>query len=311
MRAAFLGSPGFAVPSLKALVGHADIEVTLVVTRPDRPAGRGRALTPPAVKIAAVESGLPVLQPETLRERSALDLLSAATPDVLVVVAYGELLRREALGLAPHGCVNVHPSLLPRYRGATPIPAAILAGDEVTGVTIIRLERRLDAGPILAQRECAINPHDTTGTLGERLAELASEMLPRTLLDLVAGSIEPTAQDDSLASYTRECTADDARIDWTLEAARIERLVRASNPWPTAWSTIDGRRLRIHEAAAEFDLPADSEPGTVDTSSTVPRVATGAGWLRLIAVQPPGKRPMPAGDWLRGARLMSTRFDNV
>jgi methionyl-tRNA formyltransferase len=306
----FLGSPAFAVPSLRSLFEHPEIAVELVVTQPDRPAGRGRALTPPPVKIAADELRVPVVQPETLRDPAAVDAIRSTIPDVLVVVAYGELLREDVLRLAPHGCINVHPSLLPQYRGATPIPAAILAGDIITGISIIRLERRLDAGPILAQRECVIEPRDTARSLAVRLAGLAADMLPVTVLDYAAGRIALVPQDESVVSHTREWTPGDARINWSQPAAHIERLVRASDPWPVAWSTIGGNRIRILGAEVDPAPGSSSDPGAIDMTAQCPRVATGDGWLRLILVQPAGKRAMSAADWLRGATLMSNRFDS-
>lgn len=309
MRAMFLGSPEFAVPSLRTLHVHPDIEVALVVTQPDRPAGRGSALTPCAVKIAADELGLQILQPATLRDATVVDALRETSPDLLVVVAYGEILQRDILNLAPHGCVNVHPSLLPRYRGATPIPAAILAGDIMTGVSIIRLVRRLDAGPIISQRECAIDPRDTSGSLSRRLAVLAADFLPGTLLRYCSGEIEPIPQDESLASYTREWRTEDARIDWNRPAIDVDRLVRASHPWPIAWTTLGGQRIRILDSAVDDSDTEGSPPGAIHAAGRMARVATGRGWLKMHLVQPAGKRPMSAGDWLRGLRLMSTRFD--
>ncbi|MCO5175591.1 MAG: methionyl-tRNA formyltransferase [Thermomicrobiales bacterium] len=187
LRVVFLGSPEFAIPSLRALANHPDIEVALVVTQPDRPSGRGRRLTPPPVRMAADELGLVSMQPETLRDESAIELIRSVHPDVLVVVAYGEILRRAVLSLAPHGCLNVHPSLLPAYRGATPIPAAILHGDNETGVTIIKLIAALDAGPIVAQHAVSLDQTETSGELSDRLADLAAEVLPETMLAYASG----------------------------------------------------------------------------------------------------------------------------
>jgi methionyl-tRNA formyltransferase len=301
LRAVFLGSPAFAVPSLVALARHNNIEVPLVVTQPDRPAGRGRTLTPPAVKTAALELGLPVYQPESLRDDEAVQPLREATPDLLIVVAYGELLRRKVLELTPAGCLNVHPSLLPRYRGAAPIPAAILNGDPRTGVSVMKLVRKLDAGPIVAQFEIEIDPDATTGSLSNRLAELAAHELPVVALSYLADEIAPVPQDDDAATYTREWTTADAEVDWSLPASRINRLVRAANPWPVAWTTDGDTRLRILSAGiADSDMSL--EPGTITATNGVIVVATGDGGLRLDTVQPAGKRAMPAADWWRGTR---------
>lgn len=307
MRVVFLGSPAFAVPSLVSLATHDKIEVSLVVTQPDRPAGRGRTLTPPPVKTAALELGMPVFQPETLRDADAVQVLRDAQPDVLLVVAYGELLRRSVLELTPDGCLNVHPSLLPRYRGAAPIPAAILNGDQITGVSIMKLVRKLDAGPILTQVETDVRPDDTTGSLSERLAELAARILPVVALNYMAGELLPVPQDDALATHTREWSTADAQIDWTQPAQQIERLVRAANPWPVAW-TMDGEtRLRILSARAVARTHARQlPPGTVTMSTGTVAVTTPDAVVVLDEVQPAGKRGMPAGDWWRGTRRATT-----
>ena len=299
----FLGSPAFAVPSLVSLAEHDNIEVALVVTQPDRPAGRGRSLTAPPVKVAALELGIPVFQPETLRDDDAVQILRDAAPDLLIVVAYGELLRRNVLDLTPHGCLNVHPSLLPRYRGAAPIPAAILNGDAVTGVSIMKLVRRLDAGPLVAHVEAEVHPDDTTGSLSDRLAVRSAQMLPDVARDYVAGRRTPVPQDESLTTNTHEWSTADAEIDWSQPARQIERLVRASNPWPVAWTTYGETRLRILTARVA-DVPSSGEqlPGTVLMSAGTVGVVTADGVLLLDVVQPAGKRSMPAGDWWRGLR---------
>jgi methionyl-tRNA formyltransferase len=308
MRVVFLGSPDFAVSSLEALATHPQIDVALVVTQPDRPAGRGRRLTSTAVRSAAERLGLNVYQPASLRDPEAAKPLASARSDLLVVVAYGELLRRHVLELAPAGCINVHPSLLPRYRGAAPIPAAILAGDRQTGVTIMRLVRRLDAGPILVQQPLDITRDDTAGSLSDRLAQLAARMLPATAIQHVAGAIEPRPQDELLASYTREWTMEDARIDWADSADTIERLVRASNPWPIAWTTVAGERLRIIDVALHQVSASSADPGVARRHDRTVVVSTGAGTLELVTVQPAGKRAMPAADWWRGAREETLRL---
>ena len=303
MRVVFLGSPAFAVPSLAALAEHDKVEVALVVTQPDRPAGRGRTTTPPPVKRAALDLGLPVYQPPTLRDDDAVEPLRDVQPDVLIVVAYGELLRRNVLELTAHGCLNVHPSLLPRYRGAAPIPAAILNGDQTTGVSIMKLVRKLDAGPIVAQFQTDVRPNDTTGSLSDRLATLAARTLPDVALAYVAGLLPPIPQDDESATYTREWTTADAQIDWTQPVRQIERLVRATNPWPVAWTTIGETRLRVLAArVAEGTSSSQLAPGTVTTIDGSIVVATSDGDLLLDQVQPAGKRPMPAGDWWRGTQ---------
>lgn len=307
----FLGSPAFAVPSLRALASDERFTLSLVVTQPDRPAGRGRRTKAPAVKEAAQELGLPVFQPESLRDPDAVARLAAAKPDVLVVVAYGEILRRAVLDLPPHGCLNVHPSLLPRYRGSAPVQAAILNGDAETGVSIIKLIRRMDAGPIVAQRRVPLDGTETAGALSEHLAELAGTMLPDVVASWVAGSLTATPQDDSAATYTRELTPADARIDWRKSAVEIERLVRAMQPWPKAWSVLEGRRLAV--LACDISQEASKDPpGTINAAARFPTVATGTTDLVLLRVQPEGRREMAAQDWVRGARLsVGARFAPV
>lgn len=309
LRVIFLGSPEIAIPSLEALARHPEIDVRLVVTQPDRPAGRGRRLTPPPVRVAAEALGIDVIQPETLRDSAVLDRMRQEQPDLLVVVAYGEILRKTALELAPLGCLNVHPSLLPRYRGATPIPAAILNGDPTTGVSIMKLVRALDAGPLVAQCAIGVARDDTTGTLSARLADLAAEMLPAVALGYARSERVPIEQDDDGATYTREWTTADARIDWSRPATEIERLVRAADPWPVAWTTLDGERLRVVAATAGAKGLADGPPGDVVIDGGEVVVRTGDGVLRLDRVQPAGKRAMPAADWWRGRREDSARFE--
>lgn len=299
VRIVFFGSPEFAVPSLKALANDPRIVVPLVVTQPDRPAGRGRRLTAPAVKLAAEELDLPLIQPETLRDSATIDRIRAVQPELLVVVSYGAILRKSLLELAPHGVINVHPSLLPKYRGAAPIPAAILNGDSETGVSIIKLVRKLDAGPILRQSPMLIAPDETTATLSPKLAELGAEMLTDTSVDWVAGTISPQEQDDALATMTHEWTKADGRIKWTLDAASIERLVRASKPWPVAWTTFQEQPFRIHSARAT-DGSDDGQPGCVSAHDSAITVTTGDGLLILEQVQPAGKRQMDARAWWNG-----------
>lgn len=308
MRIVFLGSPDFAVPSLRALAGRCEISIPLVVTQPDRPAGRGRKRTPPAVKVAAEELGLPVFQPESLRDTAALDVVEASAPDLLVVVAYGELLNRRALHAAPHGALNVHPSLLPKHRGAAPIPAAILNGDTVTGVSIMRIVRRLDAGPVVAQRELEIAPHETTGELSTRLAQAAADLLPAACIDWIAGTLTATPQLDESATYTREWTRADARIDWGAAAVEIERLVRAANPWPVAWTRWNGDDFRIWSAAVATETTMES-PGTVARRNRAIVVASMRGALDIQRVQPAGKQVMDALDWWNGLHRADVRFE--
>ena len=301
----FLGSPEFALPSLRRLVDEG-YPIRAVYTQPDRPVRRGRELitTPPPVKRLALELGLPVWQPERLRG-PALDDLSALAPDLIVVAAYGLILPRRVLDLPPFGCLNVHASLLPRHRGAAPIPGAILAGDSVTGASIMVMEAGIDTGPVLARAEEPIRPTDTTGTLTPRLAELGAKILVETLPKWLARQIEPEPQDGARATYCPPIQREDARLDWQQPAEALERAVRAYQPWPVAYTGWEGREVRILEAAV---VPADWPAGEVHDSRElrqprVPRapvVGTGSGGLVLLRLQLAGGKPIDGASFLNG-----------
>lgn len=311
MSIVFVGTPAFAVPALRRL--HADGHpISAVITQPDRPAGRGRHTISPPIKLAADELGLPVWQPATLRDAEVLRQLAALQPQAIVAVAYGQILRREVLDLPPRGVVNVHPSLLPRWRGASPIAAAILAGDEETGVTIMLMDPGMDTGPLLAREAAPISPEDTTGSLTERLSGLGADLLSRTLPRWLAGEIEPQPQDDSAATATRLIRKEDGAIDWTLPAVDIWRRVRAYNPWPGAHTTLDGEPLHIWRAWPLED-DTTSPPGAVVALDDVARaplpaglpaapfaVQTGRGLLAVLEIQRAGRRALAAADFLRG-----------
>jgi methionyl-tRNA formyltransferase len=297
-RVVFMGSPDFAVPTLQVL--HQAHNLAGVVTQPDRPAGRGRRLVEPPVKRLAVELNLPVIQPERLRQPEAMAALRQWAPDVIVVAAFGQILRQEALTLAPHGCVNVHASLLPRHRGAAPVAAAILAGDSETGVTIMKMEIGLDTGPVLSQRAEAIRPDDTTGSLTERLAQVGADLLAATLPAYLAGQLSPLPQDDASATYARQLRKEDGLLDWTLPASDLERRVRAFQPWPGAYTYWQGQPLKVVRAHAD---PGGMAPaGHVVEASGEVGVGAGAGLLVLDEVQPGGRKAMRTIDFARGAR---------
>jgi methionyl-tRNA formyltransferase len=298
----FMGTPQFAVPSLQALLRHHD--VAAVVTQPDAPAGRGRALVASPVKQAALAAGVPVLQPDSLKPPEVVAHLRDYAPDLIAVAAFGKLLRRDVLNLPPRGCLNVHASLLPRWRGASPISAAIAAGDAATGITIMRMDPGLDTGPLLAQRGEPIRPDDTTGALSERLAALGAELLVEVLPDWLNGGIQPQLQDNALATHCGQLRKEDGRIDWARPAADIERHIRAMSPWPAAWTTWDGKLLRVLRAATASGAPGGA-PGIAVIDGRVARVQCGDGALELIEVQLEGKRPIPAGEFARGQRGFS------
>ena len=300
-RLVFMGSPEFALPTLRALAAH--YPIAGVITQPDRPAGRGRALTPPPVKILAEELGLPLIQPRRLREPEAMDALQAWDPDLIVVTAFGQILRPDVLDLPPSGCINVHASLLPRWRGAAPIQAAILAGDEQTGVTIMRMDAGVDTGPLLSQAAIPILPTDTAGSLGERLAELGAELLLKTLPEYLNGDLQPAAQEEERATYAPMLKKEDGRLDFTRPAIDLARQVRAYNPWPGSFMEWQGQVLKIHQAHAfPCDPDPSLEPGRTLVMDGLPALASSHGLLVLDEVQPAGKRVMTGNVFLNGAR---------
>ncbi len=301
-RIVFMGTPDFAVPSLQALAR--DHQVVGVVTQPDRPAGRGRRLVAPPVKEAAGALGLEVIQPPTLRRPEAVERLVAWRPDLVVVAAFGQILRPEVLAIPPHGCLNVHASLLPRYRGAAPIPAAILAGDERTGVTIMRMDEGLDTGPMLAQADWPIRPDDTTGSLTADLARLGASLLVEALPGWLEGRIAPRPQDDSQATYCRTLQKEDGLLDWALTASHLDRQVRACDPWPGAYTAWAGQRLKILRARPLPGRPGPggAGPGRVVDLAPGTGVVTGEGVLELLQVQLAGKSAMDVHAFAQGRR---------
>ncbi len=297
-RIVFMGSPDFAVPTLRAL--HEHYPVVGVVTQPDRPSGRGRKLMPPPVKILADELGLPVIQPRRLREPEAMEQLRRFAPDLIVVAAYGQILRPDVLDLPPLGCINVHGSLLPRWRGAAPIQAAILAGDAETGITIMKMDAGVDTGPTLSQRAVPIAPDDTAGTLFEKMAPLGADLLIETLPGYLSGEIVPQPQDDERATYAPMLKKEDGRLDFSQPAADLARRVRAFNPWPGTFFEWNGALLKVHRAS----VGEGKSPGVGSRIVVAGRPAVGAGEGILIfeVVQPAGKKPMPGKAFLSGAR---------
>lgn len=304
MRVVFMGTPEFAVPALRALI-DSPYQVAAVYTQPDTRAGRGQQVTMSPVKEIAIAQGIPLAQPETLKAPGVMAQLSSFNPEVIVVAAFGHILPPEILDLPKFGCLNIHPSLLPRHRGPSPVAAALLHGDEVTGVTIMLMDAGLDTGPILAQRKVSISPEDTTGSLAEKLAEVAAQLLMETLPLWFRGEIKPQPQDESQATYTRVITKKEGEIDWHLSALQLWRQVRAFSPWPGCYTWWQGKRLRISQAVP---LPGTTiaEAGKVialtQPSVAVIGVGTGDGILGLCRVQLEGKREMTAAEFVRGQR---------
>ena len=305
MRIIFMGTPDFSTGTLKALydAGH---EVVLAVTQPDKPAGRGKELKSPPVKVLAKELGIPVYQPEKVRDQEALDTLRAQNADIIVVVAFGQILPREVLEVTPYGCVNVHASLLPAWRGAAPIQWSLIAGDQVTGVTTMQMDEGLDTGAILLKEEIPIADDETGGSLFDKLAEAGAALCVRTLKGLEEGSIEPIPQGETTTPYAKMLNKKMGRIDWTLSAREIERLIRGLSPWPGAYTFRAGTMLKIKKAAfpGKEDQADAPEPGLMTRGKNGNLlVQTGDGLLAVKELQPAGKRAMTADEYLRGKPL--------
>lgn len=305
MRIVFLGTPDFAAIPLAALAGDDRYTLVGVVTQPDRAIGRSSRLQPPPVKqqVTALQLDIPVLQPETLRDPSAVAQLAALRPDVGVVAAYGEILRKSVLTIPPLGYLNIHPSLLPRHRGPTPVAGAILAGDSATGVTLMRLDAKMDSGPILAQQRVPLRADARTPELTTELFQLGSALLLDLLERYAAGAVALTPQDDSQATYTALLRKADGKIAWELPAVQIERMTRAYDPWPGAWTTWQLQQIKILAANVHADWQGVATPGSMFDQQGGVWVATGAGALELVQVQPAGKRPLAAAEWRRGLRV--------
>jgi methionyl-tRNA formyltransferase len=301
LRTVFMGSPRFAAPSLEGLVLEG-YDVVAVYTQPDRPAGRGRAPLAPPVKEIALRLGIPVVQPESLRSPEAVARLAEFRPELIVVCAYGQILPEAVVGMPPYRGVNVHFSLLPRHRGAAPVAAAILAGDDFTGVSIMLVEKRLDAGPLLAAAAIPIFDRDNTGTLTEKLSLVGAGLLIEALSGWTRGETTPRPQDEAAATYYPEVKKDAGRIDWRRPAVEVWRLVRAFNPWPGGYTTWRGRQLKILEATV---LPGRVEIGRVIAlpgEANGLGIGTGEGILGVSRLQLEGRKAMTAAEFLRGQR---------
>ena len=312
MKLGFAGTPDFAVPALERLAERH--RITAVFTQPDRPAGRGQRLHPSPVKRRALELGLTVHQPASFKTPDALEMLRAAQVDLLVVVAYGLILPAAVLGIPARGCLNIHASLLPRWRGAAPIQRALLAGDPRTGVTIMRMEAGLDTGPMLLSRSIPINARDNAKSLHDKLASLGALLIEESLQALGSGALREVAQPLEGVTYAAKIDKAEAAIQWGRHAAEISRQVRAFNPAPVAETRLDGKQLRIWDAEP-IDSPALSgaawPPGSVLTATREGiDVVCGTGVLRILKLQLAGRKPLPAEEFLRGQRLDGTRFSS-
>jgi methionyl-tRNA formyltransferase len=310
LKIAFAGTPQFAVPALRALLASAH-RVVGVLTQPDRPAGRGRELRASAIKLLALEHSVPLAQPATLRTPEGRAALERWEPELLVVVAYGLILPPPVLSLPRLGCLNIHGSLLPRWRGAAPIHRALLAGDSETGVTIMQLDAGLDTGPVLLERRRAIGPRDTSGDLHDALSELGATALLQAIEGLVDGSLVPRPQAAEGMSYAPKLEKSEARLEWHSSAVNLERQIRAFNPWPIAETRFAGETLRVLSALVTDARAQEGEPGTVlGLAADGLRVACGEGVLALREVQRAGKRPVSARDFANAVRIAGMRFES-
>jgi methionyl-tRNA formyltransferase len=298
-RIVFMGTPDFAVPILQALIDTQ--HVVGVVTQPDRRAGRGQSLRPSPVKVLAQEAGLPLYQPASLRKPQSAEPIAAWQPQAIVVAAFGQILRPHLLDLPPLGCINVHASLLPRWRGASPIQHALLSGDEQTGVSLMHMDEGLDTGPVYVSEAIAIHPRETAETLHDRLAALGAGMLRRHLSAILSGELKAEAQDDEQVTYAPLIDKEDGRLDWQQSAVQLDRRLRAMSPWPGAFTTWQGRRLKIIDAQPRLanEIPP-RQPGRVTLHDDVVLVAAAEGALQLGEVQLAGKRAMNVDDFING-----------
>lgn len=297
IRVVFMGSPDFALPTLKAL--HENFSVVGVITQPDRPAGRGQKLQPPDVKVLASSLALPIIQPKSLKEPEAIQQLIDWYPDVIVVAAFGQILRENVLNLPPFGCVNVHASLLPRWRGAAPVQAALL-NDDVTGVTIMKMDKGLDTGPILSQSAIQIPKDITADELFDLLASMGADLLIETLPDYVSGQIQPQPQDDEQATYAPRLNKSDGELDFNLPASYLARKARAYHPWPGVYALFDGGLIKVYRAHAQSGDHVI--PGRRYVIDEKPAWGTIEGYLVLDEVQLAGKSRLSGKDFLRGAK---------
>jgi methionyl-tRNA formyltransferase len=303
-RVLFMGTPDFAVPSLRLLLEEKDqVEVIGVVTQPDRPKGRKKVLTPPPVKVEAIKHDLPVFQPQKLRSEEAIRQVLELQPDLIVTAAYGQILPEPVLNAPKYGCINVHASLLPKYRGGAPIHHAIINGEKETGVTIMYMVKALDAGDMLLQRAIPITSGDNVGTMHDKLANLGAELLKEVLPSILDGTVQAVPQDDEQATFAPNITREDEKIDWKRSARELDCQIRGLCPWPVAYTMWKGKPFKIWKASV-VNEETQGEPGTVirlDADGIV--VATGKGLLRLTEVQPSGKKPMPARQFINGRQM--------
>ncbi len=309
MKVVFMGTPDFAVPALQILLDRR-YSLQAVVTQPDRPKGRGRSTAPPPVKILAEEYGLLVLQPESVRQKAVIEILRSLAPDVILVVAYGQILPESILNIPALGCINIHASLLPKYRGAAPIHWAIIRGESETGITTMFMDSGMDTGDILLKRALPIGPYDTTGSLHNSLSHMGAEVLIETLKQLEAGTLNRLPQNEELATYAPMLKKEDGLIDWREPATTLHRKIRGLFPWPGAYTYFQGKMLKLLEVVPGEKTLAeigDFRPGEVldGDSADGPVIACGEGCLRIVQIQPQNKKAMKCSDFCRGYHLIT------
>jgi len=302
MRVIFMGTPDFSVPVLTRLVEE-NYEVVAVYTQPDKPSGRGRSMASSPIKEVALKYGLHIEEPANFKDKAVVDHMQSFEPDITVVASYGHILPKRVIDMPRQGCLNIHPSLLPKYRGPSPITGAILSGDAETGVTVMTVLPKVDSGHILSQLKMTIDAEDTTASLTPKLFQLGADLLVHTIPRWIDGEITAHPQDDNMATYTRTYTKEDGRIDWSMPAAQISRMIKAFTPWPGCYTTWQGKTLKIIETIPLPDTKTDDEPGSVIKLGEADAdigVMTGNGILLLRTVQLEGKRPNSIPDFVHG-----------
>jgi len=304
LKIVFMGTPDFSVPTLQSLI-DSDHSVTAVLTQPDRPKGRGNRVVAPPVKMLAQQHAIPVLQPQRVKAPEILRQLEELAPDAIVAIAYGQILPQSILDIPRLGCVNVHASLLPKYRGAAPFQWAIIRGETETGVTTMLMDKGMDTGDMLLQQTIPIEAEDTAATLHDRLARIGADVLMRTLQGLEDGSLRPTPQNDAEATYAPLLKKHDGLVDWQKTAAEIANAVRGMSPWPGAYTHFQGKRIKLLRVQVAAEAETTAEAGTVVALDQQhgPLIATGSGQLRILEIQPQNKKPMRCSDFCRGYRL--------
>ncbi|HBR17715.1 MAG: methionyl-tRNA formyltransferase [Deltaproteobacteria bacterium RIFCSPLOWO2_12_FULL_43_16] len=298
-----MGTPEFAAPSLKTLIAAGE-DVAAVVTQPDKPKGRGKHLSPPPVKELALKYNIPVLQPEKIRDEAFINIIQKLRPDIIVVIAYGKILPKAILDIPPKGCINVHASLLPKYRGAAPINWAIINGEKETGITTMLMDEGMDTGDILLTERVEIQDNDTTDSVYEKLKDIGANLLIKTISGLKKGMVRPIDQDDSYATYAPMLKKEDGRIDWAIKPEEIRNLIRGMYPWPGAYTRWEGKQLKIFKAQVASEERTSEEPGVIiKTSTDGIYVATGAGILLITELQPENKSKMSASEFIKGYKI--------